>query len=135
MGVWKGRVGDHPFGPLQRLLFAGLVGGHVAVASFDILRYDVGTSELLDELTDAAPADGAVKALIDGLADSDCELSVHGIAYTYCIRTGVEFSRGDANQTEDGRQETGDANGTWEPARNGAAWSPDSSRREDPGEP
>ena len=77
-GLWKGRVGDHPFGPLQRLLFAGLVGGHVAVASFDILRYDVGTSELLDELTDAAPADGAVKALIDGLADSDCELSLHG---------------------------------------------------------
>jgi hypothetical protein len=77
MGFWKGRVSDHAFGPLQRLLFPGLVGGHVAVASFDVLRYDVGTSKLLDELADAVPADGAVKALIDGLADSDCKLSVH----------------------------------------------------------
>ena len=89
MGLWEGGIGDHTFGPLQGLLFAGLIGGHVAVAGLDILRHDVGTSEFLDELADAAPTDGAVKSLIDGLADSDCELSVHDALYV--LYTYTEF--------------------------------------------
>jgi hypothetical protein len=66
--------------PFQRFLFARPVGGHVAIRRFEILRHDVGTSEFLDELANPAPTDSPVKALIDGLADGDCELSVHGIA-------------------------------------------------------
>jgi hypothetical protein len=67
----EGRIGDHAFGPLQRFLFAGLVGGHLAVRDFDIPGRDVGASEFLYELADATPANGPIKALIDGLADGD----------------------------------------------------------------
>src|ERR1017187_3675815 len=73
MGFCEGRVSDQAFGPLQRLLFARMVGGHIPVGSFDVLRHDMGTREFFNELADATPADGPVKALIDGLADSDCE--------------------------------------------------------------
>src|ERR1022692_5053826 len=84
IGFCEGRVSDQAFGPLQRLLFARMVGGHIPVGSFDVLRHDMGTREFFNELADATPADGPVKALIDGLADSDCELSTHGVACTYC---------------------------------------------------
>ena len=90
MGICEG-IGDHTFGPLQRLVFARLVGGHVAVRGFKILWHDVGTSKFIDELADAAPADGPVKTLIDGLADSDCEFAIQYIAYTYCTR--IETNR------------------------------------------
>jgi hypothetical protein len=44
--MWLGKrgVADYTLGPLQRLLFPRLVGGHVLIRSFDILRHDVGTS-------------------------------------------------------------------------------------------
>jgi hypothetical protein len=91
MGFCEGRVSDQAFGPLQRLLFARMVGGHIPVGSFDVLRHDMGTREFFNELADATPADGPVKALIDGLADSDCEFSTRGVTlyvlYTY--RAGV----------------------------------------------
>src|ERR1035437_2278685 len=91
-GFCEGRVSDQAVGPLQRLLFSSMVGGHVPVGSFDVLRHDVGTRELFNELADATPADGPVKPLIDGLADSDCELSIHGVTlyvlYTYSVSNG-----------------------------------------------
>src|ERR1039458_4843704 len=87
------RIGDQGFGPLERLLFARLIGSHVAVGSFDIPRHDVGTGEFLDKLADAPPANGPVEALINSLADCDCELSVHRSAYTYCTRVGSTGSR------------------------------------------
>ena len=86
MGFREKRIGDQGFGPIQRVLFARLVGSHVAVRSLDIQRYDVGTSEFLDELADAAPSDGPVEALVDSLADRNCEFSFHGGTYTYCTR-------------------------------------------------
>ena len=86
MGFRERGIGDRGFGPLQRVLLARLVGGHVAVRSFDIPWHDVGTGEFLDELADAAPADGPVETLVNSLADSNCELSFHGgayVSYTY----------------------------------------------------
>src|ERR1019366_6742267 len=77
MRVRGGSVSDDAFRRLQRLPFSGVVGGHVAVRSFDILRHDVGACEFFNELADSAPADGPVKALIDGLADRNCKLTTH----------------------------------------------------------
>ena len=70
-------------------MFARFVGGHITVCSFDFPRYDVGTGQFLDELADPAAADGPVEAIVDGLADGDCELSGHFfvlyVLYTYRV--------------------------------------------------
>jgi hypothetical protein len=41
MGFRQG-IADYALAPLQRLLFPRLIGGHVAVRGFDILRRHVG---------------------------------------------------------------------------------------------
>ena len=89
MGFGERGISDQPFGPLQRFLFAGGVGGHVPVGGFDVLRHHMGSGEFFNELADAAPADGPVKALIDGLADSDGGFRFMALPYTYCTRVGL----------------------------------------------
>jgi hypothetical protein len=63
MGFCGVRVSDEAFGPLQGFVFARVVGGHIAVGSFDVPRDDMGTREFFNELADATPADGPVKTL------------------------------------------------------------------------
>jgi hypothetical protein len=52
-------------------MFPSLIGGHFAVRGFDVLRHDVGASEFLYELANAAPANSPMQALVNGLADCD----------------------------------------------------------------
>ncbi len=54
MGCRQGIAG-RAFGPLQRLLFLRLVGCHVAIGSFDIVRHYVGARQSLHKLADPAP--------------------------------------------------------------------------------
>src|ERR1035437_9058809 len=82
-------IADHAFAPLQRLFFARWVGCHFAIGSFGVLRQDGGAREFLNELADPAPADGAVKAFIDGLTDGYGKLPVHTLSYTYYTRIGA----------------------------------------------
>ena len=82
-------IGNDRFGPGERFSFSLLVGSHFAVGGLDIIRQNVRASELFDELADVTPADVAVKAFIDCVADSDGELAVHWrslyVLYT-CMR-------------------------------------------------
>ncbi|HEV2687067.1 MAG TPA: O-acetyl-ADP-ribose deacetylase [Bryobacteraceae bacterium] len=85
-GMLARNVSDSRFGPFQRLLFPRMVGCHLAVGSLDILWQDVGTSKPFDKLTDPAPPDCPVKALVNGFAYGDCKFTVHRalyVLYTY----------------------------------------------------
>jgi hypothetical protein len=82
-------IAEHPFAPLQRLLFALLVGCHFAIGSFGVLRQNVRAREFLDKLADPAPADGAVKAFIDCLTDGYGKLPFHTLSYTYYTRIRI----------------------------------------------
>jgi hypothetical protein len=52
----------------------------------------MGTREFFNELADATAADGPVKSLIDGLADRDCELTIHEVTLYVLYTCRVEGS-------------------------------------------
>jgi hypothetical protein len=96
IGLISGQISDYSLGPFQGFAFPEVIRGHVPVGGFDVQRHDMGTSKLLDELTDTTATDNAVEAFVNCLTDSNVngELASHYTYHSYTYSWAIRAQRG-----------------------------------------